>query len=118
MVAMVIVMLLAIGSTAEASGKKHGHGWGHMYDGWGDRWEWGLYNTTIPQNIRDKMTESEKLSIDIRNIMTTETIDRAKALETFRKQRALKDEISEWFFTQRIDWLIANPGVRLIPKRY
>jgi hypothetical protein len=110
-----------------------GYGWGHMNGGpggYGPGWDRecgprgadganGANNANrpeIPQNIRDKMAESEKLSIDLRSIMSGAEIDRDKALDTFRRQRALDGEIAEWFFTQRLEWLTANPGVRPAPQ--
>jgi hypothetical protein len=133
MAALAVVLLLAMATAAAASGvsgKMHGrrrgdgygwrhgggYGWGHMGPGYGPERDRGCGprgenranrpdRAEIPQDIRDKMAESEKLSIDLRNIMSGTEIDRGRALDAFRRQRALDGEIAEWFFTQRLDRL-------------
>lgn len=61
------------------------------------------WNIEVPQEIRDKMTEADKLRIDLRAEMYKPQIDRAKATEIWKKHRALRGEISEWFFAQRLE---------------
>ncbi|MDR1472174.1 MAG: hypothetical protein LBS75_06590 [Synergistaceae bacterium] len=126
--ALAAAVLIAMASSAAASGRTHhrryggewwdGGGWvpgmmrGHISGGGRPGWRPG---GEVPRSIRDKMTASEKLSIDLRDLTSRTVIDRGKVLETFRKRRELRNEIAEWFFTQRLDWLIANPGGQLRP---
>ncbi|MDR1914975.1 MAG: hypothetical protein LBQ58_00165 [Synergistaceae bacterium] len=128
MAALAVVMLLAMASAAIASGESHHgqnkDGWryekdrGHM-DGRGPGMRdpirhggghgWGPGSSEIPQNIRDKMADAEKLSIVLREMLDRSVIDRGRAMGTYRRHIALRNEIAEWFFERHLDRLTANP---------
>lgn len=125
---LTMVMVLAAAGTALAYGGRHhgGRGYGMGMDGYcygygpqggparpGERGPaWGF---DVPQNIRDKQAEAQKLMIDLRTEMYKQPVDKDKALELFRKHRALQNELSEWFFTQRLD-AIAKGAVPATPQ--
>lgn len=67
-------------------------------------------NFNIPQEIRDKMTEADKLRIDLRAEMTRDKPDKARALEAWKKHRALRNEIAEWMFNQRLEYALNPPA--------
>ena len=67
-------------------------------------------NIEIPQEIRDKITEARKLQIDLHAELDKRPLDKAKATEIYKKHRALRNEISEWFFLQRLDDLEKRPA--------
>lgn len=70
----------------------------------------GKWNAEMPQNIRDKQVEAEKLAIDLRAEMSKPQIDKAKALEIWKKKQALHGEISEWRFAQRLERAANRPA--------
>jgi len=57
----------------------------------------------IPQEIREKFAEAQKIMIDLRTELGKNPIDREKALELHSKHRALMQEICDWRFTQMLD---------------
>lgn len=63
----------------------------------------GRWAADVPQEMRDKMVEAEKLKIDLRAEMSKLQVDKAKAMEIWKKHRALKNEIAEWSFAQRLE---------------
>lgn len=126
-----VAMVLAIAGTALAYGgrKHHGRGDGNWFPmGPGQAFPPGQCqqyqghpgfrgvpaphmnrNFDIPQDIRDKQVEADKLRIDLRAELSKPQIDKAKALEIWKKHRALRNEISEWFFTQRLETMSNRP---------
>lgn len=68
------------------------------------------WNVEIPQVIRDKQVEADKLRIDLGAELNKPQVDKAKALEIWKKHRALRGEISEWFFTQRLEQMTNRPA--------
>ena len=59
----------------------------------------------IPQEIREKWAEAQKISIDLRTELGRDSVDRDRALELHAKRRAIMQEISDWRFMQRLDRL-------------
>ncbi len=91
--------------------------WGR-HDGWMRRGgEWGDTGmmrpemgrrmermwSNVPDDIRGKMVELAKLRIDMRDALTRDPVDRAKATEVYGKMAALRQEIGTWRFNQRLD---------------
>ncbi len=70
----------------------------------------GWRNADIPQAIRDKQVEADKLRIDLRAELSRPEIDQAKALEVWKQHRALRNEIAEWFFTKRLERMASRPN--------
>lgn len=131
----VVIVLSMAGSAMAYGGRHHGRGpgygqgprWeqggGYGYQGNGHHWQkgpghrgaWdgpgrGNWNGEVPQNIRDKMVAAEKLMVDLRAEMTRPQVDKAKALELWKQHRAVRGEIAEWFFTQRLEWAANRPA--------
>ncbi|GAB1485323.1 hypothetical protein MASR2M79_03700 [Aminivibrio sp.] len=62
---------------------------------------WGAIE--IPQEIRDKQTEMAKLSIEMRNEMGKNPINRSAIEELYKKRVELRNELSGWRMQQRLD---------------
>ena len=62
-------------------------------------------NIEIPQEIRDKQTEMRKLSIDMRNEMGKNPINRSAIEDLYKKRVELRNELSGWRMTQRLDMM-------------
>ena len=57
----------------------------------------------VPQEIRDKQVEMNKLRIDMQNEISRKPIDRSK-IETIQKKHSdLRNELSTWFLKQQLD---------------
>ena len=77
-----------------------------MTRGMGGRGAMSVWATIeIPQEIRDKQAEMQKLSIDMRAEMGKNPVDRAKAEELYTKRVALRDELSSWRMKQKLDMI-------------
>ncbi|MDR1621047.1 MAG: hypothetical protein LBS00_01590 [Synergistaceae bacterium] len=100
---------LADGRRKRGGGECGGYSW---MDGDGWRGARRIWNKTkgidVPQEIREKWAEAQKIKIDLRTELGKTTIDRAKALELHAKHRALVQEISDWRFLQRLNALGAT----------
>jgi len=59
----------------------------------------------VPQEIREKWAEAQKIMIDLRMELGRNPINREKALELHAKHRALMQEIHDWRFAQQLDAL-------------
>ena len=63
----------------------------------------GGMSKNVPDDVRAKMVELAKLKIDMRDALTRNPVDRAKATEVHGKMAALRQEIGAWRFNQRLD---------------
>lgn len=140
----VVAVLSLAGSAMAYEGRHHGRGpgsgqnWqqggGPCWQGDGHRWHRGPgprdggfdrmgpgahrnWNADVPENIRNKMVEAEKLMIDLRDEMSKPQIDKARALEVWKQHRALRNDISEWFFTQRLEQATNRPATPVQPPQ-
>lgn len=112
---LAIVMVVGASSAALAH-----NGWHRGYDGYGrddsgrpcarfeqkgERFEKRKeeLRKNMPQNIKDKITESRKIMIDMRSEMGKTPINRAKIMQLRDKNVKLRQEISDWFFSQKLD---------------
>lgn len=59
----------------------------------------------IPQEIRDKQVEMQKLRVDLINEMNKNPLDRAKVESLQKRNFELRDELSNWFMKQRLDMI-------------
>ena len=57
----------------------------------------------VPDDIRAKMVDLAKLRIDMRDALTRDPVDRAKATEVHAKMATLMQDIGTWRFNQRLD---------------
>lgn len=62
-------------------------------------------NIEIPQEIRDKQAEMQKLSVDMRAEMQKKPIDRAKVEELYKKRVELRNELSGWRMKAKLDMI-------------
>ena len=68
----------------------------------------GVKAFEVPQEIKEKWAEAKKTAIDLRTELSKTPISREKALELHAKHRSLVQEISDWYFLQRLDALEAK----------
>lgn len=59
----------------------------------------------MPQEIRDKVVELEKLRIDLDEALTSRPINKAKALEVHAKMQAVRNDIAAWRFERKLERL-------------
>ena len=118
---LVFVLVLSVAGSALAFGGMgrgrgmggpgmtgQGGGWGSNGMGMmgaGGRAGWIKSGVTIeiPQDIRDKPGEVQKIAIDLRSEMTRNPMDRAKAEALQKKLFEFRNEISGWFMKQQLD---------------
>jgi hypothetical protein len=109
-VALVVIAALSLAGSAFARGDRH-RGW-EDGDGQGCHWDKsfdkhgparGTRDIELPPEIQEKRTEARRLMTELRAEMEKRPIDRETAIDLFRKQQALRNEIREWFFIERLD---------------
>lgn len=57
----------------------------------------------LPDNIRDKITGSEQLKIDIKSEMGKMPLNKEKITQLRNEQKHLQMEVSDWFFAQMLE---------------
>ena len=57
----------------------------------------------MPKEIREKVAELEKLKIDLEEALTSNPINKAKALEVHAKMQKIENEIDAWRFAQKLE---------------
>jgi hypothetical protein len=57
----------------------------------------------VPQEIRDKMTEAQKIMIDLKAEFGKKPVNRETVLELHAKHFSLLQEISEWHINKQLD---------------
>lgn len=62
-----------------------------------------FFDSEMPENIKSKIVELEKLRIDLRAILSSEKVDKVKALENFEAIQKLENEIQTWKFVTRLE---------------
>lgn len=72
------------------------------FDGRGSR---GNFTPDMPKEIREKAVELAKLRVDLEEAMTSNPINKSKALETFKKIQLIENEIDTWKFEKRLDFM-------------
>ncbi|MDR0648916.1 MAG: hypothetical protein LBF92_06235 [Synergistaceae bacterium] len=108
--ALAVAMILAFAGSALAYCGRYGDGWGLGRDdgrglyghGFGGPWLWDS-NASVPQEIRDKADEARDVMDELRAELSKNPVDKDRALALFRKGRDIRNEISEWFFLQRVE---------------
>ena len=116
-IGILAIIAVMIASSAALAHGWHGKGYGDRYGGdefgrpsarfeqKGEKFErrGTELRKNMPQNIKDKIAESRKLMIDMRSEMDKAQINRAKVMELRAKSVKLRQEVSDWFFTQKLD---------------
>ena len=57
----------------------------------------------MPQEIRDKEAEAQKLSIDMGNVLSKKPLDREKAVELSGQINKLRQDVRAWRFEQKLN---------------
>ena len=65
----------------------------------------GNFTPDMPKEIREKAVELAKLRVDLEEAMTSNPINKSKALETFKKIQLIENEIDTWKFEKRLDFM-------------
>ncbi|OPZ40184.1 MAG: hypothetical protein BWY99_00960 [Synergistetes bacterium ADurb.BinA166] len=85
-------------------------GWGgmmggrHMMGGMHGRGMTGWWGSIeIPQEIRDKQVEMQKLALDMQAEIQKRPLDRAKVEELYKRRVELRNELGGWMMKQRLD---------------
>ena len=63
------------------------------------------FTPDMPKEIREKAVELAKLRVDLEEAMSSDPVNKAKALDTYAKMQKLEQEIKMWRFTQRLERL-------------
>ena len=61
------------------------------------------FTPDMPKEIREKAAELAKLRVDLEEAMSSEPINKAKALDTYAKMQKLEQEIKAWRFAQKLE---------------
>ncbi|MDR3279624.1 MAG: hypothetical protein LBT23_03840 [Synergistaceae bacterium] len=105
--ALVVIAALSLAGSAFARGDRHSG----LEDGDGPGWHWdksfdkrgGERDIELPSEIQDKRSEARRLMTELRAELEKRPVDRETAIALFRRHQALRNEISEWFFIERLD---------------
>ncbi len=57
----------------------------------------------MPEELRAKAVEAAKLRIDLEEVCSAKTIDKAKAMELFGKIQQAENEVRTWRFSKRLE---------------
>jgi hypothetical protein len=110
--ALAVISILAFAGSAFAQGGwRHGGGFGKSDDlrqerAWGGHGGFegrGRQNLDLPQEIRDKLAQAEKIGDELRSELGQTPINKDRALALYRQHRDIKNEVGEWFFLQRLE---------------
>ncbi len=61
------------------------------------------FTPDMPKEIREKAAELAKLRVDLEEAMSSEPINKAKALDTYAKMQKLEQEIDAWRFAKKLE---------------
>ena len=61
------------------------------------------FTPDMPQEIREKVAELEKLRVDLEEAMTSKPLNKAKALEVHAMILAVKNEVEAWRFAKKLE---------------
>ena len=61
-----------------------------------------MFAPDMPQEIRAKVVEAEKLHIDLENVLSQKPLNRDKAVELNGQISKLRQEVQAWRFEQRL----------------
>ena len=61
------------------------------------------FTPDMPKEIREKAAELAKLRIDLEEAMSSDPVNKAKALDTYAKMQKLGQEIEAWRFAQKLE---------------
>ena len=63
----------------------------------------GMFAPDMPQDIRAKVVEAEKLHIDLENVLSQKPLNRDKAIELNGQISKLRQEVQAWRFEQKLN---------------
>ena len=63
----------------------------------------GIFTPDMPKEIREKAAELAKLRVDLEETLSSNPINKEKALETHAKMQKIKNELETWRFEKRIE---------------
>ena len=80
----------------------HGH---ELYEGPRHEGRRVRFAPNMPQEIRNKVVELEKLRIDLDEALSSNPINKAKALEVHAKMQAVRNDLAAWRFERKLERL-------------
>ena len=66
--------------------------------------------------LRAKVVELEKLKIDLEEALTSRPVNKAKALEVHKKMQTLKNDLDNWRFEKRLEFIEKTANSKPMPK--
>ena len=69
----------------------------------------------MPQEIRDKVVELEKLKIDLDEALTSKPLNKAKAIEVHAKMQTVRNDIAAWRFERKLERLEKKAKSKPLP---
>ena len=61
------------------------------------------FTPDMPKEIREKAVELAKLRVDLEEAMSSNPLNKAKALDTYAKMQKVRQEIDAWRFAQKLE---------------
>jgi len=111
-IAAISILVFAGSALAGSGGRRgQGHGFGgprleRSFDvGPGGFGGDGPDNIDIPQEIIDKRETARGLMTELRSELSKNPIDKARALDLYKQHRAIRNDIDEWFFLRRLEYI-------------
>ena len=74
------------------------------------------FSPDMPKEIRAKVVELEKLRIDLDEALSSKPVNKAKALEVHAKMQPLKNDLENWRFERRLEFLEKRADFKPMPK--
>ncbi len=62
-----------------------------------------IFTPDMPKEIREKAAELAKLRVDLEEALSSNPVNKAKALETHAKMQKIKNELETWRFEKRLE---------------
>ena len=66
--------------------------------------------------LRAKVVELEKLKIDLEEALTSRPVNKAKALEVHKKMQTLKNDLDNWRFEKKLEFIEKMANSKPMPK--
>lgn len=77
-----------------------------------------MFAPDMPKEIRAKAVELAKLRIDLEEALSSEPMDKAKALEIHAKIQSVENEIEAWRFSRKLERVEAMKKQRELNKKF
>ena len=80
---------------------------------------WGMnFTPDMPKEIREKAAELAKLRVDLEEAMSSEPVNKAKALDTYAKMQKIEQEIKIWRCSHKLEHIEEFRTQRELNKKF